>query len=478
MNKNSIRMKILLPHLMIIIISLLICGFAVNVVLRTYLSQQVKNEIIACSTAIKTIAQNDMTPFDNRMPDNFKRFHTFMRIDRTLNDQRFLRNANYAIVTDNSEIIYPREQMSSQYTFVAESLLPYLKNNKEAMMENRISNHRIDESEYMISAIPISENALKNNTTIILYADLSQMQTIQSVTNMILLIVLLFTAVIATITAINTSSVITKPLTDLCAYAHTISERNFDARDFTGTSSEIEELAQSMTKMAKKLEAYDTSQKTFLQNASHELRTPLMSIHGYAEGIQLGILKDITSATNIIIEESKRMTKLVENILFLSRLDTLMGFYQMQKLSLNQLIESIIIKVAGIALQQNKSIISNIPEEDIEIDGDEEKLSRAFINIIGNCLRYAEKNVTIQLEVMENKAVIFINDDGPGFDEEDLKNLFVRFYKGNKGQFGLGLPIAQSIIEKHHGKINAGNLPESGASFIITLPLDCNKSEI
>lgn len=105
------------------------------------------------------------------------------------------------------------------------------------------------------------------------------------------------------------------------------------------------------------------------------------------------------------------------------------------------------------------------------IRGDEEKLLRAFSNVLSNCIRYAESNVTIESKLTLNEKVkVTISDDGPGINEKDLPFIFERFYKGKKGDFGLGLAISKNIIEKHKGTIYANN-SNKGAVFTIELPI-------
>jgi len=90
---------------------------------------------------------------------------------------------------------------------------------------------------------------------------------------------------------------------------------------------------------------------------------------------------------------------------------------------------------------------------------DEEKLFRAFANIIGNCIRYANNTVSIVPKIIDrSKIEIVIRDDGPGIDSNELPNIFERFYKGKKGNVGLGLAISKNIIERHNGKITAPEL--------------------
>lgn len=475
-NNNSIRMKILMPYLIIILFSLLITGTAFNVIIKFYISQQIKTEIIKHSSALQRMVNDEPPLFRDSGRANSNNYSDFnlqtaMRIGRVLGPRRFLSNINHAVISHDGQILFPRMDNSPDYNFTKNRLLPLIgKDINTAHESDKITELKYDANKYMVTSVKVDNRKTGNSLWVILYADLSQLQTLQSTTTIILIFILFITALISLATAITISAKITKPLTDLCSYAHTIGERNFEKRTFIGTSSEIEELANSMTTMSQKLEVYDAAQKTFLQNASHELRTPLMSIQGYAEGIKLGILEDNRRAADIIIDESKRLTKLVENILYLTRLDTLLGFYQMERISFNEIIKSIVDKTKGIALKEGKEIQMRLPDSDITIIGDEEKLSRAFINILGNCLRYAKNYVSIMVEYRENVLQVIISDDGRGFDAQDLENLFVRFYKGKDGKFGLGLPIAKTIIEKHSGSITAQNISPNGAQFIVTLP--------
>ena len=98
-------------------------------------------------------------------------------------------------------------------------------------------------------------------------------------------------------------------------------------------------------------------------------------------------------------------------------------------------------------------------------------MTRAFINILGNCLRFSESIITIEVSDSHGSCSIKIKDDGPGFDMQEEDKIFERFYKGKKGNTGLGLAITKAIIEKHSGSIRAYNCELKGACFEIILPL-------
>ena len=209
-------------------------------------------------------------------------------------------------------------------------------------------------------------------------------------------------------------------------------------------------------------------QQTFFQNASHELKTPLMAIQGYAEGIQAGVM-DTGSAAEVILQESDRMTELVEELLDISKMD--MGQQQLafSEMDIRELLYDSIRTVepaaaAGIA------IVPDFPEEPIMVSCDDTRLRRAVINILSNGVRYARSELRLTCRVDKRQVTIRIQDDGDGIAEADLPHIFDRFYMGRSGKSGIGLALTKEIIHLHKGMIRAYN-GDSGAVFEITLPL-------
>ena len=209
-------------------------------------------------------------------------------------------------------------------------------------------------------------------------------------------------------------------------------------------------------------------QQTFFQNASHELKTPLMAIQGYAEGIQAGVM-DTGSAAEVILQESDRMTELVEELLDISKMD--MGQQQLafSEMDIRELLYDSIRTVepaaaAGIA------IVPDFPEEPIMVSCDDTRLRRAVINILSNGVRYARSELRLTCRVDKRQVTIRIQDDGDGIAEADLPHIFDRFYMGRSGKSGIGLALTKEIIHLHKGMIRAYN-GDSGAVFEITLPV-------
>lgn len=261
----------------------------------------------------------------------------------------------------------------------------------------------------------------------------------------------------------------TKSFDKLTDYIKAIAERNFGEQIKFPVDYELEELVNSINFMSQKLASHDKAERTFFQNVSHELRTPLMSIQGYAEGIQHALIEPPIAA-NIIVEESQRMSQLIEELLYLSRLDTIDEHFDYKEVLFNDLLAECIERCYGTAINSKIALKIEYLENEQLILADAAKLSRAIINIINNGIRYAKTTIKIRTYSETDRIILKISDDGPGFEPTELENLFTRFYKGKKGIFGLGLAISQNLIIRHNGTISARNT-ESGALFTITFPI-------
>ena len=210
-------------------------------------------------------------------------------------------------------------------------------------------------------------------------------------------------------------------------------------------------------------------QQTFFQNASHELKTPLMAIQGYAEGIQAGVM-DTGSAAEVILEESDRMTELVEELLDISKID--MGRQQLalSEMDIRELLYDSIRAVESAATASGITIAPDFSEEPIMVKCDDTQMRRAVTNILTNGLRYARSELRLTCRADRRQVTIRIQDDGDGIAEADLPHIFDRFYMGRSGKSGIGLALTREIIHLHKGTIRARN-GDTGAVFEISIPV-------
>ena len=209
-------------------------------------------------------------------------------------------------------------------------------------------------------------------------------------------------------------------------------------------------------------------QQTFFQNASHELKTPLMAIQGYAEGIQAGVM-DAGGAADVILEESDRMTELVEELLDISKIDMGRQRLALSETDIRELLYDSIRAVEP-AAAGGIAIVPDFPEEPVMVSCDDTRLRRAVTNILSNGLRYARSELRLTCRTDKRHVTIRIQDDGDGIAEEDLPHIFDRFYMGRSGKSGIGLALTKEIVHLHKGTIRAYN-GDTGAVFEISIPV-------
>ena len=210
-------------------------------------------------------------------------------------------------------------------------------------------------------------------------------------------------------------------------------------------------------------------QQTFFQNASHELKTPLMAIQGYAEGIQAGVM-DTGSAAEVILEESDRMTELVDELLDISKIDMGRQPLTLSEMDVRELLYDSIRAVESAAAASGITIAPDFSEEPIMVKCDDTQMRRAVTNILTNGLRYARSELRLTCRTEKRHATIRIQDNGDGIAEADLPHIFDRFYMGKSGKSGIGLALTKEIIHLHKGTIRARN-GDTGAVFEISIPV-------
>lgn len=263
---------------------------------------------------------------------------------------------------------------------------------------------------------------------------------------------------------------ISRPLEELCRQTDRIGDGSYSPISADYGLWELEKLKDAYNRMETRLKHEEERNVRFFQNVSHDLRTPLVAITGYAQGLQCGVMKDTGKAAGIILSESLRMTNLVESILTISKMDSHELKLHLVMVDLEEFLEEQVEILQAIA--DNKELI--LLENDMEITAkaDPDLLVRMIQNIISNCIRYAESRVEVRVAVEEDWAVVMVEDDGPGFSEEDAPHVFERFYRGERGKFGIGLSVVWSGAQYMGGKVEVGSReqPLHGAVYRLYLP--------
>lgn len=459
---------VLMPTLMIAIVSL-VAILLFNIVFIQYTDKQIEgsiNNYKEYHMALDRIQNKyDDLVAQGWSPASEKLVK--MRAEMDLLTQEY--KDTYSAVT--TQMVVLDDQYVAEYASASEKkIIDYYRNNTRSIDSEGITEVDIDDEVYCISTANIRIAGSDEKKDVIIYTDISTINALTESVNRVLVLVLSISALIAFLVGFNMSRSIAGSITQLKQFLEHVKNGD-EVRDKSGVQyDELKELADYMEDMSDELTASQTLQKLIFQNASHELRTPLMSIQGYAEGISTNVLKDHKSAADIIITESKKMSELVDEMLYISRMDeNPVNEEDMMVIELRPIIEDCREEICVIGEKKGAVIIESLDGGDYYIRGDEKQITKALRNVMSNGIRYAEEKLAITGTVENGIITIMISDDGKGINENDLPHIFDRFYKGEGGNFGIGLSVTKDIIERHKGTIEAVNL-EKGARFIIKLP--------
>lgn len=222
--------------------------------------------------------------------------------------------------------------------------------------------------------------------------------------------------------------------------------------------------------------------KDFIANVSHELKTPITTIKSYTETLIDGALENEDLAKNflnVINNESDRMTRLVKDLLQISRLDHQKSQTIKEPVSLNALLQEVCSKLDIACKEKGHKMQLNITNQEIFVLANKDEIEQVIQNLISNSIKYTPQNgqIDVSMSINNQIATIDIKDDGVGIPKNDLDRIFERFYRVDKarsrdmGGTGLGLSIAKNIIELYGGDIQVKSEVDKGSVFTVKLPV-------
>lgn len=292
-------------------------------------------------------------------------------------------------------------------------------------------------------------------------------------------------AVLIGMLSMGISYIITAPMEEFKEAAERISKGDFKARVKVGGQKEIAQMGETMNYMAQELELLEDKRRKFVSDVSHELKTPMTGIKLICDtcenmddpAMQKEFIGDIST-------EVERLSRLVEKLLILSRLDD--GKVKNEPVDIRSMLSKIIRNLKPIAEKHKVGIYAEYRFDTYpNIMGDYDKLYEAFYNIADNAIKYssADGYLHIGLDCDTERLVITFEDSGPGIPEEERERIFERFYRlddsraRNTGGTGLGLAIAKEAVTMHGGTIDV-SVPKTGVGSIFTVMLPLRNSEV
>lgn len=272
-----------------------------------------------------------------------------------------------------------------------------------------------------------------------------------------------------------------EPVVTISEQAERISAKNlYERLSVSNPNDEIGRLAGIFNAMLARLDTSFRVMREFVADASHELRTPLAIVQGEAD-VTLSREKTVyeyREALTIIRGQTKRMARIVNDMLSLARADAGEQHLRLEELYLNDLVEDCC--QAAQALADPKGVrLTWDAGEDISFRGDEELLKRMAVNLLDNAIHYTQPGgaVSVKLTCEQSLARLVISDTGIGIPPDCVGRVFDRFYRVDKsrtraeGGSGLGLSIARLAAESHHGSVDVVSQPGQGSTFTVWLPL-------
>jgi signal transduction histidine kinase len=295
----------------------------------------------------------------------------------------------------------------------------------------------------------------------------------------ILLTMLLLTLLIGSLFVLIAARYLVKPLKGMTDATRRISKGDFKIDlVWKRRSDELGELARSISHMAEELKQLEQMRQDFVSSVSHEIQSPLTSIAGFSKLVQMQEMQveERNQYLDIIRTESERVSRLSENLLKLTSLESEHHPYHPEPYRLDEQIRRIIAVQEPI--WSAKSLRFDLVLPPVMISGDEDQLSQVWINLLNNAIKFTSIGGTIQLklELMIDHVLVNISDSGIGISDEEIPHIFERFYKADRsrqrdvGGSGLGLSIVRKIIDLHGGSITVQSVLGEGSVFQVILP--------
>jgi len=274
---------------------------------------------------------------------------------------------------------------------------------------------------------------------------------------------------------------LTRPLEQIAAAADAIGGTSLQARiPEVSPDVELRQVTRVLNHMLRRLEAAFVTQRNFVADASHELRSPLANLRGTLEVTlrRPRAVEEYREALSIALTEAERLSRLVNELLMLSRVDAHQLALDVHPCDLSDIAHDAVTALAAVA--QEKDVHLRIDAQAAALHGDVSRLRQAVDNLLDNALRYAPpgSEVMVRTQRKNGQAVLSVQDAGPGLSPADQAHIFDRFYRvdgsraRDSGGLGLGLPITKAIVEAHRGDISVQSKPGAGCLFQVTLPAE------
>lgn len=463
--RNTLFVKIMGIYLLVILLIMAVVGWIQLYLVRGYLMDSKEREMIVRSQDLA----NMVKPMLIRGENPRELIFSFNRADRRLGVEFWVVNSAGKVIVAAADHLYCEgnsleaadlQQLKSGQLTVRRGQSQYF---KEAVI--RVVNPMIKDQQFLGAVIIYSPVTGINDT-------FANMRSIYVLAGMMGLTV-------AVILGWFVSKYITRPVEDVSRVAQEIAEGNFRSRVVVNSTDELGQLGVRFNHMAQRLENYERMRQDFVANVSHELRSPLTSIQGFVDAIIEGKNPQDTDKQLAIIQaETHRISRLVSELLIISRYDAEVEPFNMGTFPMTNVVRRAVSSMRPQALAKQIEIKVDVAPNLPDGYGDEDKIEQVIHNLLENAIRYspAKSSILITARVEDEELLVKVKDTGSGIAKGELPKIWERFYRVDKarsreaGGTGLGLAIVKEIVKRHGGKIRVESELGQGTTFSFTIP--------
>lgn len=271
----------------------------------------------------------------------------------------------------------------------------------------------------------------------------------------------------------------TQPLRDMAVAAKRMQTGDYTTRVTTTSRDEVGQLAAAFNRMSQELEHLEASRRDLVANVSHELKTPITAIRAHLENLLDGVEQPDPQTLQVMLTQSERLGRLVEQLLDLSKLESGEVALHREEMPLEPVVSQVMSEIDVARSDRGVHLAQDLPADLPLVDADRERVHQVLFNLVDNAVRFTPSGGEVRVEARRNNGSVRVSvaDTGMGIPPEHLPRLFERFYRVDSararedGGTGIGLAIARSVVEAHGGHLDAASELGKGSVFTFDLPV-------
>lgn len=439
------------------------------ILLQSYYSSMKKNEVAKLS---KQIEENYKNESIREIVDNIA-YKNALNIFIFDIDGNVLHNSANT-TTDGNISQMPNRPILIQTTGIVEKILN---------SPNKKVSYTLDVDKFNTKLYVYGKLMDDKKTCLVMVSSIDPIDATTSIIQSQLIYITIISLLISSVISIFMSKRISKPIQDITQGARRLALGNYDVKFEKAGYVEIDELADTLNFATNELGKTDKIRKELIANVSHDLRTPLTMIKAYSE-----MIRDLSGDNkekreehlNVIIEETDRLTRLVNDMMDLSNIESGTSVLKKEVINYSYMVQKVVDNFRNINEDENCKFELELPK-DIYIMVDKIKIERVLYNLISNAINHSgeegkQKLIKIKVSVSGRKVKTEIIDNGVGISKENLTHIWDRYYKVNKNfkrsntGSGLGLSIVKEILISHKANYGVESAEKKGANFWFEFP--------